>query len=95
MTLDSASLGSFGDLAIALGILEPGGSPNGAWFEDPMSGGGAAGHRLKTIMADLDQREALVGWSCWRSTPSAFPGSCEAVSLRGGSPSRGRPPARG
>ncbi len=60
MTLDSSSLGSFGDLATALGILEPGGGPNAAWFEDPMSGGGVSGNGLKTMMADTTQREALV-----------------------------------
>jgi hypothetical protein len=60
MALDSSSLGAFGDLAIALGILEPGGSANGAWFEDPMSGGGTSGHGLKSVMADTAQRDALV-----------------------------------
>ena len=62
MALDSSSLGSFGDLAIALGVLEPGGSPNSAWFEDPMSGGGGSGHGLKSIMADTAQRDALVSF---------------------------------
>jgi len=62
MSLDASSLGAFGDLAIALGILEPGGSPNTAWFEDPMDGGGSSGHGLKTVMADTQQREALVGF---------------------------------
>ncbi|MBA2952942.1 hypothetical protein GON03_23220 [Nocardioides sp. MAH-18] len=60
MALDTGSLGSFGDLAVALGILEPGGSANASWFEDPMTGGSSTGYGLKTIMADPAQRAALV-----------------------------------
>ncbi len=62
MSLDQSTLGSFGDLATALGLLGPDGSPNANWFGDPVGGGpeGAAAHGLKHVMADEGQREALI-----------------------------------
>ncbi len=61
MTLDASSLGSFGDLATALGILDQDGAPNAAWFEDPVTGGtGSAAHGLQHVMADTGQRDALL-----------------------------------
>ncbi|HWU23500.1 MAG TPA: hypothetical protein VN088_18320, partial [Nocardioides sp.] len=53
------SLGSFGDLAVAIGLLAPNGDPNGSWFTDPVTGG-SSGHGLKYLLADDDQRRALV-----------------------------------
>jgi large repetitive protein len=61
MTLDASALGSFGDLATALGLLGPGGAANPAWFEDPVNGGdGSTGTGLKHIMSDAGQRDALL-----------------------------------
>lgn len=60
MLLDESSLGSFGDLATAIGLLGPDGQPNTAWFADPVAGGDpATGHGLKHVMADAAQRDAL------------------------------------
>ncbi len=62
MSIDDATLGSFGDLATALGLLGPDGSPNASWFGDPVGGGPVAtsAHGLKHVMADEGQRDALV-----------------------------------
>ncbi|HJQ06714.1 MAG TPA: DUF6603 domain-containing protein, partial [Nocardioides sp.] len=57
--IDGHSLGSFGDLAVAIGLLTPTGDANGAWFSDPVTGG-TSGHGLKYLLADDDQRRALV-----------------------------------
>ncbi len=60
MAVDQSSLGSFGDLAIALGLLSPDGQPNTAWFGDPVGGGGGPqANGLKYLMADAGQRDAL------------------------------------
>jgi len=49
----SVDLGDLTDLAIALGLLQPGGDPQPGWFADP------AAH-LKTMLTDPDQRTALL-----------------------------------
>ncbi len=60
MSIDQGSLGSFGDLGIALGLLTPDGQPNASWFSDPVSGGsGPTPNGLKHILEDPDQRAAL------------------------------------
>lgn len=64
MSLDQSALGSFGDLATALGLLADG-EPNPSWFGDPVGGGEGPGgpltpHGMKHLLADEDQREALV-----------------------------------
>ncbi len=60
MSVDQSSMGSFGDLAIALGLLSPNGQPNSAWFGDPVGGGGGPqANGLKYLMADPGQRDAL------------------------------------
>ncbi|MGO4257995.1 DUF6603 domain-containing protein [Marmoricola sp. RAF53] len=60
MSIDQGSLGSFGDLGIALGLLTPDGQPNASWFSDPVTGGaGPAPHGLKHLLEDPDQRAAL------------------------------------
>src|SRR6478672_8129225 len=60
MSVDQSSMGSFGDLAIALGLLSPSGQPNSAWFGDPVGGGGGPqANGLKYLMADPAQRDAL------------------------------------
>ncbi len=62
MTVDRSSLGSFGDLAVALGLLDPtSGEPNPDWLSDPVSGGsGGDAHGLKHLLEDDDQRTALL-----------------------------------
>ncbi len=62
MSVDRSDLGSFGDLAVALGLLSPDtGDPNGDWFTDPVNGGtGPTPHGLKTVLADDAQRTALL-----------------------------------
>ena len=60
MKLDQGSLGSFGDLAIALGLLTPNGQPNASWFADPVNGGtSGTTHGLRYVLEDPDQRAAL------------------------------------
>ncbi|BCJ75230.1 hypothetical protein CS0771_47740 [Catellatospora sp. IY07-71] len=61
MTVSSDTLGSFGDLAKALGIVEPGGGANASWFTDPVGGSGNP-HGLSDLLADDDQRRALLGF---------------------------------
>ncbi|MBV1856283.1 DUF6603 domain-containing protein [Catellatospora tritici] len=61
MTVGSDTLGSFGDLAKALGIVAPDGSANASWFGDPVGGSGNE-HGLRDLMADDDQRRALLGF---------------------------------
>ncbi len=58
MTITQDGLGAFGHLAQALGITD-GSAANGAWFGDPMGTGGNQ-HGLTSIIADDDQRNALV-----------------------------------
>ncbi|MFC7496392.1 MULTISPECIES: DUF6603 domain-containing protein [unclassified Nocardioides] len=61
MAIEASSLGSFGDLATALGILDHDGAANAAWFENPVTGGtGSTAHGLKHVMADTGQRDALL-----------------------------------
>lgn len=64
MTVDSESLGSFGDLAKAVGLLDPSGSANSSWFGDPIGAGNGAGnqHGLRHVLADNDQRDALLSF---------------------------------
>ena len=60
MSIDQGSLGSFGDLGIALGLLTPDGQPNASWFSDPVTGGtGPTPNGLKYLLEDPDQRAAL------------------------------------
>ena len=60
MTVNQTTLGSFGDLATALGLLSANGEPNPAWFTNPVNGGDDDhGNGLRSIMADAGQRAAL------------------------------------
>ncbi|HEU4426504.1 MAG TPA: DUF6603 domain-containing protein [Pilimelia sp.] len=65
MSLDVQELGSFGDLATAIGLLDSAGQPNASWFGDPV-GARATGtgnqHGLRHVLADNDQRAALLGF---------------------------------
>jgi hypothetical protein len=61
MSLSADGLDSFGQLAIALGILDADGSPNPAWFGDPV-GNGSNPHGLRAVLSDDDQRNALVAF---------------------------------
>ena len=54
MTITESDLGVLGDLATALGILKDGTTDPG-WFGDPAA-------RIGTILADDDQRQALVSF---------------------------------
>lgn len=55
MTFASDDLGVLGNLAVALGIFEPGGGPNPNWFGNPEAS-------LKNMLANEDQREALLAF---------------------------------
>src|SRR2546425_2320043 len=64
-TLTADSLGSFGRLATALGILEPGGSANTSWFGDPVGPTSTTTgnqHGLRHVLSDDAQRDALLGF---------------------------------
>ena len=54
MSLTASDLGVLGDLATALGIIKDGSADPG-WFGDPAA-------RLGTVLADDDQRQALVSF---------------------------------
>ena len=54
MTMEAADLGVLGDLSTALGIMQDG-SPDAGWFGDPSA-------RLKTVLSDDGQRDALVSF---------------------------------
>jgi large repetitive protein len=61
-TLTADSLGSFGRLATAIGILEPSGGANPSWFGDPVGSATATTgnqHGLRHVLSDDDQRAAL------------------------------------
>ncbi len=64
MTLNAQGLGSFGDLAKAVGLLDPSGDPNSSWFGDPVGAEGSGGnqHGLRHVLADDDQRNALLSF---------------------------------
>ena len=69
MTVDADSLGTFADLAKAIGLLDPAGQPNPSWFGDPLgsAGGGESGaggnpHGLRHLLADDGQRAALLAF---------------------------------
>ena len=64
MTVDEAGLASFGRLATAIGLLGASGSANPDWFGDPIGASGVTGnqHGLRHLLADNEQREALVGF---------------------------------
>ena len=49
----STDLGDLTGLGIALGLLQPNGTPQEGWFANPTQ-------RLRTILTDDDQREALL-----------------------------------
>lgn len=55
MTFASDDLGVLGNLAVALGVFEPGGGPNPNWFGNPEAS-------LKNMLANEDQREALLAF---------------------------------
>ena len=61
--LTADSLGSFGRLATALGILDPAGEANPSWFGDPVGGATTTAgnqHGLRHLLSDDDQRTALL-----------------------------------
>ncbi|HZC25839.1 MAG TPA: hypothetical protein VE287_02375, partial [Actinopolymorphaceae bacterium] len=68
MTVNAESLGTFGQLAKAIGLLDANGQPNTSWFADPVGADGADGaggaggnqHGLRHVLADDDQRAALL-----------------------------------
>ncbi len=64
MTVDRQSLGAFGALATAIGLLDSTGQANQAWFGDPVGAAGGSGnqHGLRHLLADDGQRTALVGF---------------------------------
>ena len=59
MTLAEGDLGSFGNLARAIGLTTSSGT-NSAWFTDPAGGDGGNPTGLKTILSNPEQRDALV-----------------------------------
>ncbi|WP_256841170.1 DUF6603 domain-containing protein [Ornithinimicrobium cryptoxanthini] len=60
MTIAESGLESFAQLTRALGITTTSGGPNAKWFQDPVGGTTENPTGLKTILANDDQREALV-----------------------------------
>ncbi|MEQ4208789.1 DUF6603 domain-containing protein [Actinopolymorpha sp. B9G3] len=64
MTLNAESLDAFAQLAKAIGLLESNGHPNPSWFGDPIGAAASTGnqHGLRHLLADDDQREALLGF---------------------------------
>ena len=55
MAVGKSDLGILGDLAVALGIFTPGGSPDPDWFSDPAAS-------LKEMLSNADQRRALIAF---------------------------------
>lgn len=55
MAVGKSDLGILGDLAVALGIFTPGGSPDPDWFSDPAAS-------LKKMLSNDDQRRALIAF---------------------------------
>lgn len=55
MTFATDDLGVLGNLAVALGVFTPGGSPNPDWFGNPEAS-------LKDMLANEDQRDALIAF---------------------------------
>lgn len=55
MSVSVNDLGVLGNLAKALGVMQPSGDPNPDWFGDPESS-------LKTILENDDQRDALIAF---------------------------------
>ncbi len=55
MAVGKNDLGILGDLAVALGLFTPGGSPNADWFSDPAAS-------LKSMLGNADQRQALIAF---------------------------------
>lgn len=65
MSLDVEQLGSFGDLAQTIGLLDATGQPNPSWFGDPLgarTAGSGNQHGLRHVLSDGGQREALLGF---------------------------------
>jgi hypothetical protein len=63
MDLD-ADIGSFGQLATAIGLLDDQGQPNSSWFGDPVGSTTTTGnqHGLRHLLGDDAQRDALLGF---------------------------------
>jgi hypothetical protein len=55
MSVSTDDLGVLGNLAVALGLFTPGGSPNPSWFGDPETS-------LSNMLSDNDQRAALIAF---------------------------------
>src|SRR6476619_6397955 len=55
MAVAKSDLGILGDLAVALGIFTPSGSPDPDWFSDPAAA-------LKEMLSNADQRHALIAF---------------------------------
>ena len=55
MAVGKSDLGILGDLAVALGIFTPGGSPNPDWFGDPEAS-------LTAMLSNPAQRAALIAF---------------------------------
>ena len=55
MAVSKGDLGVLGDLAVALGIFTPDGSPDPDWFSDPAAS-------LKSMLSNTDQRSALIAF---------------------------------
>ncbi|GLC24866.1 DUF6603 domain-containing protein [Roseisolibacter agri] len=66
MSFTGTQLDAFAQLATALGILDDGGSPNTAWFGDPVgrAPGSSTGNPrgLRSVLSDDDQRDALLAF---------------------------------
>jgi len=59
MPFNESSMDSFGSLVRAIGLTNSSGT-NGAWFKDPVGGSPDNANGLKTVLANQEQRDALV-----------------------------------
>ena len=65
MSLDVQGLGSFGDLATAIGLLDGNKQPNPSWFGDPVGArttGSGNQNGLRHVLSDNAQRAALLSF---------------------------------